>query len=174
MKTKVIVACDRKYGIGKDNGIPFKSDLAYFKEQTVGKVVIMGRKTWESLGDKSPLPDRVNIIVSNELPHGRWYKIVKGESLTFHVVSSLDKALELCEAKYPSLERYIIGGVKLYKDSIDAGLVDEVLVTRYNQTYECDRFFPFTFQDLEKSAKKWKIMDTAEDGSYVRVRYELK
>jgi dihydrofolate reductase len=125
----LIVAMDRNNAIGFANDLPWgrglKDDLANFKKLTTGASVIMGRKTFESIGSR-PLPNRENIVVSRT-PTG-----VKGV-LT---AGSLDSAYAL--ARYPI---FVIGGGQIYKQALSD--MDVLYVTRVDAEFvEADVFFP--------------------------------
>ncbi len=108
-------------------------DLRYFKEVTMGHTVIMGRKTYESIG--RPLPKRKNIVISRD-------SALKIEGCI--VVNSLESAIELSsEDENP----FIIGGGEIYKSAID--IVDRLYVTKVMHSYEGDTYFP------EISVQKW-------------------
>ena len=183
--TTIIVAVDRKNGIGKNNDLPFPSDLSFFKETTVGNVVIMGRKTWESL-KVQPLPDRINIVVSTRLPDGRFKKsktpdfsdeaIEKGTSLSdpFFVVHSLSAAVKLAEKDHADKKHFIIGGELLYKSAFDTLTIDDVILTKFGIEADCDRFFPKTTKELEEMFPRWKAIRIDNDGllPYVRIHYK--
>ena len=103
--------------IGKDNNIPWKCkrDLKDFKEVTTDNIVIMGRKTFESIGSK-PLPNRINIVVSMNDD----YVISQRETNTntdLYFCTSLQDALKLTE-EYPNKDVYIIGGAMLIESAI--------------------------------------------------------
>ena len=124
----LIVAYSRNRVIGKDNQLPWRlpGDLAHFKRHTVGHPIIMGRKTWESLG--RALPGRTNIVVSR-----------KGEgAFTGAVlVNSLASALDHVKAND---EAFIIGGGQIYADALP--LADRILATEVHADIEGDAFFP--------------------------------
>ncbi len=125
----IIVAMDKNNAIGFENDLPWgrglKDDMAHFAETTRGKTVIMGRKTFESIGSK-PLPDRQNIVVTSK-PTG---------------VTGVQSALSL-EAAY-ALARYdifVIGGGQLYTAALDD--MDQLIVTYVNAEFpEATVFFP--------------------------------
>lgn len=126
----LIVAKAKDNAIGKNGKIPWNipEELQYFKEITVNSVVIMGRKTYESIGH--PLSQRINIVISNT-------KKYSGENL--YIVSSLNDALEL--ANRYNKEVFIIGGERLYKETID--IVDKMYITEvFIDVKEADTFFP--------------------------------
>lgn len=124
----IVVAYDKKRGIGAANDLlwirDLPADLRHFKDVTTGHSIIMGRKTYESLG--RPLPNRQNIVVSRGL------EPVDG----FNVVRSLDEAYQVATDK----EVFVIGGGQIYQLAIDA--VDQLLVTEVDQTFAAEVFFP--------------------------------
>ncbi len=124
----LIVAYSRNRVIGKDNQLPWKlpADLAHFKRQTLGKPIIMGKKTWVSLG--RPLPGRLNIVVSRS---------GVGDFTGAQLVDSIDSAFALA-SNVP--EVCIIGGAQLYKDSLER--VDRIIATEIDIEIDGDAFFP--------------------------------
>ena len=124
----MIVAHAENRIIGKDNDMPWHlpADLAYFKKVTLGKPVIMGRKTFESIGSK-PLPKRENIVISRS-PQSP----VEGVVFT----TSLQEALKLSTDHEP----FIVGGAEIYRQSMD--IVDVMEITRVHDSFEGDTFFP--------------------------------
>ncbi len=140
----VIAARSRNRVIGKDGQIPWHlpQDLRWFKQLTSGHVVIMGRKTYESIG--KPLPNRVNIVVSSTFA-------TSAEDVW--TVNSFEKALEVA-ADWPDKDIDIIGGEKIYQAALDSGKVDMIHITLVNTVIENgDAFFPFTPPD------KWKLVE---------------
>lgn len=125
----IIVAYDRNRGIGADNDLLWQrdlpADLAHFRRLTVGKTVIMGRKTFESIGSK-PLADRQNIVVTSR-PTG----INK-------VLSALSLNAAFALAQY---EPFVIGGAQLYAAAIDE--VDRIFATEVDGSFpEATVHFP--------------------------------
>ena len=126
----LIVAKAKNNAIGKSEKIPWNipEELQYFKAKTINNVVIMGRKTYDSIG--KPLNQRINIIISNT-------KAFSGENC--FTVKSLEDALSL--AKKFNKEIFIIGGERLYKDAIN--IVDRMYITEvFMDVKEADTFFP--------------------------------
>ena len=119
---------DRNGLIGKDNQLPWHlpADLKHFKQVTMGKPVIMGRKTFESIG--KPLPGRVNIVLTSRTMY---------QSPGCIVANSLDAAIE---AAGPVSEVMIIGGAALYKDALPR--VDRIYLTEVQAELEGDTWFP--------------------------------
>ena len=132
MKLAVICAMSKNRVIGRDNGLPWHlpGDLKHFKETTLGSPIIMGRKTWDSIG--RPLPGRINIIVS------RSSGIKSDGAKTF---SSLPRALELAEKSLirgNAKEIFVIGGAELYREAFP--LASRLYLTRVDSVIEGDTY----------------------------------
>lgn len=124
----IIVAYDKNNVIGKDNQLPWHlpNDLAYFKKVTTGKTVVMGRKTFESIG--KALPNRRNIVLTTD------EKLLYKDAILVHSINdilSLDKLNE---------EVFIIGGETLFKQMLP--YVQKVYVTFIDEEFEGDTYFP--------------------------------
>jgi dihydrofolate reductase len=115
--------------IGQENKLPWHlpADLKHFKAMTLGKPVLMGRKTWESLG--RPLPGRHNIVITRQVG----YKVPAGVT----VAASLEKALTLAGQE---AEVMVIGGAQIYRQALP--LADKVYLTRVALSPTGDTFFP--------------------------------
>ena len=114
--------------IGAKGGLPWHlpEDLAFFKRTTMGHPIVMGRKTWESIG--RPLPGRRSVVVTRDR---------KFEASGADVVHSLDEAIALCaEAD----EIFVIGGAQLYADSLSRA--DRLLLTEIHADFDGDTFLP--------------------------------
>lgn len=127
---RIIVAADNNWGIGKDNDLLtyIPDDLKYFKEKTLGKVVVMGRKTLESLPGKKPLRGRINIVLSSN----------KDCTNECTICSSHEELFEELE-KYNTDDIYIIGGEKVYADMLDK--CDTYYITKIFNSFNADRYF---------------------------------
>ena len=134
MKISLIVAVSRNGAIGLNNQLPWylPEDLKYFKSVTMGKPLIMGRKTFDSIG--RPLPGRANIVLTRD---SRW------TSDGVEVVQSVEQALVAgeiaCEAADVD-EIMVIGGEQIYRMTID--LADRIYLTQVDTDVEGDAFFP--------------------------------
>ncbi len=138
----MIVARSSNHVIGKNNQLPWKisADLQFFKKVTLGYPIIMGRKTWESIG--RPLPGRRNIVVSRNSEYQ-----AKGAEL----VLSLDEALQSLR----EFERvFVIGGQQLFNQAFP--LADQLFITEIELKVEGDTFFevpdPQNWQIVERNA----------------------
>ena len=151
-RISLIVAMDEAGGIGKKNELLFKihEDLKRFKEKTRGHVVIMGRKTYDSIlsYNGKPLPGRLNLVLSRD--GSRQEKgIVKDLNSPLYFVLNLSIALKLAEewetTHFPEEEKqeiFIIGGGQIFKEALEKGLVDRLYVTLVKGEYPADAFFP--------------------------------
>lgn len=137
----LIVAHDKNRVIGLNNDMPWHlpGDLAYFKRITMGKPIIMGRNTFESIG--KPLPGRKNIIITRNLNYE-----VPGSI----VVHSLEEALKVAETEHEEI--MIIGGQQIFTEALP--LADRLYVTRIDQEFEGDTFFPAYENWVEKTASE--------------------
>ena len=140
----MIVARTRNLVIGKENKIPWKisADLQFFKKVTMGYPIIMGRKTWESIG--RPLPGRRNIVVSRNTS----YSAVGAE-----LVSSLEQALDSLK----DFKRvFVIGGQQLFNQAFP--LADELFITEIELQVEGDTYFeipdPSNWQEIDRVQEK--------------------
>lgn len=125
----LIAAHDKNRGIGIHNKIPWHipEDLKHFKEITMNHPVIMGRKTYESIG--KPLPGRTNIVVTRD----------QNYSADVKVVHSIDEAISYAKT-IDQEEIFIIGGAEIFRQSIDKA--DKLYVTIVDGVYKADTFFP--------------------------------
>lgn len=131
---KIISCVNNQFGIGYKNDLLYriKDDLKFFKEKTINNVVIMGYKTFESLGFK-PLPNRINIVLSSK--DGSEH-----ENVIF--VHSINEVIDVCEKNYIDKEWFVIGGGSIYKQFIELNLVGDMFLTIVNDLKECDTYFP--------------------------------
>src|ERR1700761_936022 len=128
MIVSAVVAISENHAIGKDNKLLWylPNDLKHFKEITTGGCIIMGRKTFDSVG--KPLPRRCNIIITRQAN-----VTIEG----CEVVNSVEAALALCENE---AEVYIVGGAEIYKLALPQ--TDRIYLTIVHKQFEGDSFFP--------------------------------
>lgn len=141
MIISLIVAASTNNVIGKNNQLLWSlpNDMKFFKNTTWAMPVLMGRKTFESLG--KPLPGRLNIVITRQ-------KDWKAEGVT--VVNSLQEAIKTADdADYN--EAFVIGGGEIFKEAVSA-IADRIYMTRVDATLEGDAFFP------EIDNKQWKMV----------------
>lgn len=150
MERCLIVAIADNGAIGKDNALLWhiSEDMKFLRRTTTGSPVIMGRKTYESIG--RPLPKRLNIVVSRKM------EAVDG----MVVVDSLEKAFEAAEGYAPAEGEctgkcFVMGGGQIYRQSLD--VVDSLYVTHVHMNIpDADTFFP------EIDAAVWKVAEHSE------------
>lgn len=160
---KILVACDENRVIGKNNTLIWHlpADLKRFKELTTGQVIIMGRKTYESIG--RPLPNRINIVITRQTGY-------QPEGVI--IVHSLEEAL----LKAKSLHRgdiYVVGGAEIYEQSM--GLADEIELTQLHDIFDGDAFFPIIDEQIWQMVSKERgVTDEKNPYQYSFVRYVRK
>ncbi len=154
----MIVAVDEHWGIGNKNELLIRipADMKLFREETTGKVVVLGRKTLETFPGGLPLKNRKNIILSSK----KDFQVKDAQ-----VVHSLEELLEELK-NYEEEEIYIIGGESVYRMMLD--YCKKIHVTKIDRTYEADAFFP----NLDEK-KEWKITVESEEQSYFDTTYRF-
>ncbi len=150
-----IVAMDRNRVIGNDNGLPWKlpADLAHFKKITTGHTVIMGRKTFESIG--RPLPNRTNVVLTRN-------KHFAAEQCI--VIHSVAEAFALMEKKED--EYFVIGGSHLYQ--LFLPYVQRMYITLIHEEFEGDTFFP----DVDMS--NWQLISKEKGKKDAQNRHDYE
>lgn len=128
----IIVALDEKRGVGKQNDLLFRipEDFQRMKTITSGHPLVMGRKTFESIG--RPLPKRTNIVITRNDMH------IDG----CLVVHSLEEGIEAAKKSPGSDEIFIFGGGQIWKEALEKNLVDRLYLTVVKGDYGADTFFP--------------------------------
>ncbi|CCM77034.1 dihydrofolate reductase [Rhizobium mesoamericanum] len=149
IRKTIVVAVSKNGIIGRDGDMPWRlsTDLKRFKAVTLGKPVIMGRKTYDSIG--KPLPERANIVISRQLAATAHPDV--------HTANSLTEAVNLAEEiarKSGVNEICIIGGGQIYAQAVN--LADRLCVTHVETSLEGDTSFPAIDTAL------WKVMETID------------
>ena len=163
MIVTLIAAIDENNGIGKDNQLPWNlpADMKRFKALTTGHNVVMGRKSYESMG--KALKDRVNIVITKNpayvLPDAQ-------------VVSSLSAAIQLAKENEET-ETWILGGGEIFEEAIKTA--DNMEITHIHHSFECDTFFPEIHENEWRIAQKEDHQpDEKNKYDYSFVRYVRK
>ncbi|MFM7023243.1 MAG: dihydrofolate reductase [Flavobacteriales bacterium] len=143
MKVSIIVAAGLNNSIGKDNGLLWHlpTDMKFFKDRTLGHHILTGRKNYESIPEKyRPLANRTNIVITRdpklEIP---------GCLVTTSILQGIQFARQRGEK-----ELFVIGGGEIYRQCLDQDLVTHIYLTRVNETFDADTFFP------ELDMTKWR------------------
>ena len=151
----IVVAVDEKFGIGRQGGLPWNlpGDLKHFKEVTMQggprqNIVIMGRKTWESIPPKfRPLPGRINLVLTRD------------PAIFFpNAIRALDLEDALALTTKPPLKDtvgdiYVIGGGEVFNTAIRHPACQKLFITHVQQSYDCDRFFPAIPSAFKETAR---------------------
>ncbi|QBQ42249.1 dihydrofolate reductase [Sphingobacterium psychroaquaticum] len=153
LKITLIVAASTNNVIGKDNKMVWHlpDDFKYFKKNTLDHSIIMGRKTYDSIG--KALPDRRNIVLTNNQD---WL------AEEVDVANSLDEVLSYCRDER---EIFIIGGANLYKQTLP--MAQKVLLTRVHTEIEGDAVFP------ELSPEEWKLTSQEQHAKDEKHAYDF-
>ena len=159
-----VVALSNNNVIGVNNSLPWnlKTDLAHFKNYTSNKIIVMGRKTYESIG--RPLPNRINLIVSNTI------KEINGAELFKSTEDAINKAKELCINKNLN-EIIIIGGGYLFRDTLS--ITNKLVLTKVDCNIEGDVFYPdIDLNEWEKLSSEHFTKDLDNDYDFTVITYE--
>ena len=170
MKIKLIVCINNKNVIGRNGGLLFhiKNDLQNFKRMTSDNVVIMGKNTFDTLPNSQPLPNRINIIITNDLNYS-----VNGHDNVF-VAHSIQEAVDFCKS-FKDKELFVIGGGSIYNQFLDEDLIDEAFVTKVedNSIESGDVLINENFCNHDK----WKLFIETDyqyqiiDGQNIKYKY---
>lgn len=154
----IIVAVDQNWAIGKDNDllVSIPADMKMFRQETTGKVVVMGRKTLETFPNGLPLKNRTNIIITKNKDFQVKDAIV---------VHSIEEALEAVK-DYPPEDVYCIGGDSIYRQMLP--YCDVAHITKIEFAYEADRYFP----NLDEMPD-WEIETESEEHTYFDLEYSF-
>ncbi len=154
----IIAAVDNNWAIGYKNQLLVRipSDQKMFREETTGKVVVLGRKTLETFPNGMPLKNRTNIILSTDTSYQ-----VKDAT----VVHSVEALLEELK-QYPSEDVYIIGGESIYRQLLP--YCDTAHITKIDYDYDADAHFP----NLDEMSE-WKITGDSEEQTYFNIEYRF-
>ncbi|MBQ4536458.1 MAG: dihydrofolate reductase [Lachnospiraceae bacterium] len=154
----VIVAVDNNWAIGYQNELLVRipNDHKHFREETIGKVVVLGRKTLETFPQGQPLGKRTNIILSTD----KNYKVK--DAIVVHSIEELLEELK----KYNDEDIYIIGGDSVYKQMLPYCNVAHV--TKIDHEYQADAYFP----NLDKD-DAWEITAESDEQTYFDIAYQF-
>lgn len=152
----IIAAVDNNWAIGNRNELLVRipNDQKHFREETIGKVIVLGRKTLETFPQGQPLYGRTNIILSRNPDYHVKNAIV---------VHSIEELLEELKP-YASEDIYIAGGESVYRQLLP--YCDVAHITRIDRSYEADRYFP----DLDK-LPEWQLTQDSDEQTYFDVEY---
>ena len=152
----MIVAVDKNWAIGRKGRllVSIPGDQKLFREETMGKVVVLGRRTLRTFPQGMPLQGRTNIILTRDMSFA-----VKGAE-TVHSLEALKEALK----PYPPQDVYCIGGESIYRQLLP--WCDTAHITRIDHAYEADAWFPNLDRDPE-----WEITAESDEQTYFDIAY---
>lgn len=158
MIVSLLLAMDKNRGIGFENKLPWHlpRDMKFFKEKTTGHFMVMGRKTFDSLG--KPLPNRTSIIITRQKEYQSGYENVV-------VVHSLEEALTYCASKKQE-EVFIVGGGEIFKQTLEKKLANKIYLTEVYGDFEADVFFP------EIRMEEWLLVSKEEFKADEKNKYD--
>ncbi len=152
----LIAAVDKNWAIGINNQllVHIPDDMKRFRRMTIGKVVVMGRKTLESFPGGQPLKDRVNIVLSKDERY-------QPEGVTIvHSMEELSGELK----KYKSGDIFVIGGESIYRQLMEQ--CDTAYITRIDYEYQADAWFP-NLDEMDA----WQVAEEGEEQTYFDLEY---
>lgn len=154
----LIVAVDNNWAIGNKNELLIRipNDHKHFREETTGKVVVLGRKTLETFPQGLPLKNRTNIILSRD----KNYKVK--DAIIVHSIEELLEELK----QYDTEDVYIIGGDSIYRQMLP--YCDVAHITKIDHEYEADAYFP----NLDKD-EAWEITADSDEQTYFDIAYQF-
>lgn len=154
----LIVAVDKNWAIGKGNQllVSIPQDMKFFRETTMGKVVVMGRKTLETFPGGQPLKKRTNIVLTRDKDYD-----VK-DAIVVHTIEELLEELK----NYESEEIFVIGGETVYRQLLP--YCNLAHVTKINHAYEADTYFP-NLDEMDD----WEVTGVSDEQTYFDLEYEF-
>ena len=164
----LIVAMGRNRGIGLDNRLPWRiaADMKHFRALTMGKPVIMGRKTWQSVG--RPLPGRALVVVSGDPA----FPLPPGIVLARDPDEAVERAQDIAVERGVD-EMMVAGGATLYADLI--GRAERLYVTEIDLAPEADTFFPaIDPRSWRETARQHQSAAPGDDAAFAFVTYERR
>lgn len=154
----LIVGVDSNWAIGNKNQllVSIPNDMKHFREETTGKVVVLGRKTLATFPQGLPLKNRTNIVLTGD----KNFRVK--DAIIVHSIEELLDELK----KYNEEDIYIIGGESVYRQMLPYCKVAHV--TKNDQSYEADTFFPNLDEDEE-----WRLVADSEEQTYFDIAYQF-
>ncbi|HHX12674.1 MAG TPA: dihydrofolate reductase [Clostridiales bacterium] len=147
----LIAAVDKNWGIGNQNKLLVRipADQRFFRDETINKAVIMGRKTLESFPNGMPLKQRLNVVISSDTNY---------KARDAVVVHSIEEAMDAVK-DYSSEDVYVIGGATIYEQVLS--YCDIAHITKIDYVYKADTYFP----NLDKK-EEWVLTEESEEQTY--------
>ncbi len=165
-----IVCVDKNWGIGYKGDLLVKipEDIRFFKEKTSGHIIIMGRKTYDSLPIK-PLPDRENVVITRKVYKDEYGRYKDEDGVVYTELERVKDVFKFIKERlqYSRNEMFVIGGGSIYKELLP--YCDTAYVTKVNYAFEnVDTYFP----NLE-NIQEWEIESVSETKEYNDMKYQF-
>ena len=174
-----IIACvDSKNGIGANNSLPWNApaEMKWFKDKTLFSVVVMGRKTFESMNSRY-LKNRINVVISKDsaliadLRSSMEFKLfcnkLRGFKNEKNSENFIFEIFDLIKNEYPNKEIFIIGGEKIYNKVLENdSFIKNIYLSRLKDDYKCDKFFP------EINSNHFSLTDISHEDAFTIENYE--
>ena len=151
-----VLSADKNWAIGYKGDLLVKipNDMKMFRTLTTGNVIVMGRKTLESFPNGQPLPNRVNIVMTQNPDY---------QAKCCVIVHSTEELLEELK-NYPDKQVYVVGGESIYRELLP--FCEEAYVTRIDYEYQADRYFP-NLDEMED----WEMYEEGEEETFFSIEY---
>lgn len=151
-----VLSADKNWAIGYKGDLLVKipNDMKMFRKLTTGNVIVMGRKTLESFPNSQPLPNRVNIVMTQNPDY---------QAKGCVIVHSTEELLEELK-NYPDKQIYVVGGESIYRELLP--YCEEAYVTRIDYEYQADRYFP-NLDEMED----WEMYEEGEEETFFSIEY---
>lgn len=151
-----VLSADKNWAIGYKGDLLVKipNDMKMFRKLTTGNVIVMGRKTLESFPNSQPLPNRVNIVMTQNPDY---------QAKGCVIVHNIEELLEELK-KYPDKQVYVVGGESIYRELLP--YCKEAYVTRIDYEYQADRYFP-NLDEMED----WEMYEEGEEETFFSIEY---
>ena len=157
----LLFAMDQNRGIGYENDLPWRlpRDLRFFKEKTTGQIIVMGRKTLDSMN--GALPNRTNVVLTRD-------KAFKADDIT--ILHDVKEIKELAD-KHSEKEIFIIGGSEIFSQTLE--IADRIYMTYIEESFPADTHFPdFALKDWNETSREKGVKDERNPYDYYFIQYD--
>lgn len=172
MNLNIILAVDDKYGYSLNDKIPwnYREDLKHFRQKTLNTILIMGKKTWDSIPNKDKFVERrLCFVLSRSFPdsalgYDDWHDFGN-----YYFLNSYELALDICKGKFEYDDIFVIGGKELYMKALQDVNLQNLFVTRVKGDYKCDKTIPELHDIIQQRCKMINRSIQLYDGSPVLI-----
>ncbi|MFJ6411765.1 dihydrofolate reductase [Terribacillus saccharophilus] len=157
----LLFAMDQNRGIGYENDLPWRlpRDLRFFKEKTTGQIIVMGRKTLDSMN--GALPNRTNVVLTRD-------KAFKADGVT--ILHDVNAVKELAD-EHSEKEIFIIGGSEIFSQTLE--IADRIYMTYIMENFPADTYFPdFPLNKWQETSREKGVKDERNPYDYYFIQYD--